>query len=43
MFQQNIFRVAAVIYAGNNYDVSHSQIHRKVIQDALYKLSRGVL
>lgn len=39
MFQQNIFRVAAVIYAGNNYDVSPRQIHRKVIQDALYKLS----
>ena len=39
MFQQNVFRVAAVIYAGNNYDVSPRQIHRKVIQDALYKLS----
>ena len=39
MNQQNIFRVAAVIYAGNNYDVSPRQIHRKVIQDALYNLS----
>ena len=40
MFKQNVFRVAAVIYAGNNYDVvSPRQIHRKVIQDALYKLS----
>ena len=39
MNQQNIFRVAAVIYAGNNYEVSPRQIHRKVIQDALYNLS----
>lgn len=39
MIQQNVFRVAAVIYAGNNYDVSPRQIHRKVIQDALYNLS----
>ncbi len=39
MNQQNVFRVAAVIYAGNNYEVSPRQIHRKVIQDALYNLS----
>lgn len=38
----NIFRVAAVLYASNNYDISLKQVYRKVIEDALFQLGKEV-
>lgn len=38
LIQNNIFRVAAVLYGNNNYDISLRQVYKKVIEDALYQL-----
>ena len=38
----NIFRVAAVLYASNNYDISLKQVYRKIIEDALFQLGKEV-
>jgi len=38
----NIFRVAAVLYASNNYDISLKQVYRKIIEDALSLLDREI-
>lgn len=42
--QANIFRLSAILYANDNYTISPVQLHRKVIEDALYQLndSNGV-
>ena len=37
--QANIFRLSAILYANDNYTISPVQLHRKVIEDALYQLS----
>jgi hypothetical protein len=37
--QNQLFRLAAVLYAGNSYEVSSKTIHRKIIESAL--LSNG--
>lgn len=33
--QNQLFRLAAVLYAGNSYEVSPKTIHRKIIESAL--------
>ena len=38
----NIFRVAAVLYASCNYDISLSQVYRKIIEDALLQFDKEV-
>ena len=37
--QSNIFRLSAILYANDNYTISPMQLHRKVIEDALYQLN----
>lgn len=37
--QANIFRLSAILYANDNYTISPVQLHRKVIEDALYQLN----
>ena len=37
--QANIFRLSAILYANDNYTISPVQLHRKVIEDALYQLT----
>lgn len=32
----NIFRLSAILYASNNYQISPVQLHKKIIEDALY-------
>ena len=38
--QSRIFRISAVLYANNNYQIAPLQSHRKVIEDALYLMNR---
>lgn len=40
--KNNIYRVAAVLYASCNYDISLRQVYRKIIEDALLKLDKEV-
>lgn len=37
--QANVFRLSATLFANNNYQISLVQLHRKVIEDALYVLN----
>lgn len=37
--QANVFRMSATLYANNNYQISPVQLHRKVVEDALYVLN----
>lgn len=37
--QSNIFRLSAILYANDNYTISPMQLHRKVMEDALYQLN----
>lgn len=37
--QANVFRLSAIIYANNNYQISPLQLHKKIIEDALYQLN----
>lgn len=32
----NVFRLSAILYASNNYQISPMQLHKKIIEDALY-------
>lgn len=32
----NVFRLSAILYASNNYQISPVQLHKKIIEDALY-------
>lgn len=34
--QANVFRMLATLFANNNYQISPVQLHRKVIEDALF-------
>lgn len=33
---ENVFRLSAILYASNNYHISTVQLHKKIIEDALY-------
>lgn len=35
----NIFRLSAILFANDNYTISPVQLHRKVVEDALYQLN----
>jgi len=37
--QANIFRLSAILFANDNYTISPVQLHRKVVEDALYQLN----
>ena len=37
--QANIFRLSSILFANDNYTISPVQLHRKVIEDALYQLN----
>lgn len=37
--QANVFRMSATLFANNNYQISPVQLHRKVIEDALFVLN----
>lgn len=37
--QANIFRMSATLFANNNYQISTIQLHRKVIEDALFVMN----
>lgn len=37
--QANVFRLSATLFANNNYQISPVQLHKKVIEDALYVLN----
>lgn len=36
--QANVFRLSAIIYANNNYQISPLLLHKKIVEDALYQL-----
>lgn len=40
--QANIFRMSATLFANNNYQISPVQLHKRVIEDALFVLNREV-
>lgn len=42
MDKENVFRVSAVLYASNNYDISLKQVYRKIVEDALFRLDKEV-
>jgi hypothetical protein len=35
----NVFRMSATLFANNNYQISPVQLHRKVIEDALFVMN----
>ena len=37
--QANVFRMSATLFANNNYQISPVQLHRKVIEDALFVIN----
>lgn len=37
--QANVFRMSATLFANNNYQISPVQLHRKVIEDALFVMN----
>lgn len=37
--QANVFRMSATLFANNNYQISQVQLHRKVIEDALFVMN----
>ena len=37
--QANVFRMSATLFANNNYQISPVQLHRKVVEDALFVLN----
>ena len=37
--QASIFRLSAILFANDNYTISPVQLHRKVVEDALYQLN----
>lgn len=39
--QANIFRMSATLFANNNYQISPVQLHKKVVEDALYVLNNN--
>lgn len=39
--QSNIFRLSAILFANDNYTISPVQLHRKVVEDALYQLNNS--
>lgn len=39
--QANIFRMSATLFANNNYQISPVQLHRKVVEDALFTMNSG--
>ena len=42
--QANVFRMSATLFANNNYQISPVQLHRRVVEDALFVMNddRGV-
>lgn len=39
--QASVFRLSAIIYANNNYQISPIQLHKKVVEDALYQIDKA--
>lgn len=37
--ERNIFRLAAVLYADDNYTISQIQLHKKILENALFELN----
>ena len=37
--QANVFRMSATLFANNNYQISPVQLHRKVVEDALFVMN----
>lgn len=38
--QANVFRMSATLFANNNYQISPVQLHKKVVEDALFVLNK---
>ncbi|MBD5392640.1 hypothetical protein HDR65_03785 [bacterium] len=36
--ERNLFRLAAVLYADDNYNISNTQLHRKILENALFEM-----
>lgn len=36
--ERNLFRLAAVLYADDNFNISNTQLHKKILENALFEL-----
>lgn len=36
--ERNLFRLAAVLYADDNYNISNAQLHKKILENALFEM-----
>ena len=37
--QANVFRLSATLFANNNYQISPLQLHRRIVEDALFVMN----